>query len=318
MLTPNLAELQKLYPNLVIIHGTSLERSIEQCDIVLSGNSNVHREVLRAGVPSLYVSYLDTVEYDYWGLVRNRITLEAADLKDFSLDHLQRFHDTSWADRFSAYDASYLEDLPTTQARVKREIDHFISGYHDFRAHSANRSLPDSATLSLDAIHTLTLRPARLEDSTLLLGWRNEEAVRQNSANPSEISEETHARWYASVLNSSLSKMYILMRGEIPVGQIRFDLKEGVAVLSYSIDRLYRGQGLGAFLVAEGVQRAMRDFGSATIIRALVKPTNTPSLEALRKVGFVSRGLAPSGALIFESNHDKLSRARAEERKASA
>lgn len=318
MLTPNLQEIQKLYPNLIILHGESLERSIEHCEIVLSGNSNVHREVLRFGVPSLYVSYLDTVEYDYWGLVRNRITLEATDLKGFSLDQLQRFHDTSWADRFRAYDDSYLEALPATQARVKREVERFINDYQDVREEPENRpALSDSATLHSDAVDTLTLRPARLTDSALLLEWRNEEAVRQKSTTTSKISEETHSQWYASVLHSSLSKIYILMKGETPVGQIRFTLNEGVAVLSYSLDKPYRGQGLGAFLVGQGVQRALRDFGNATIIRALVKPTNTPSLAALRKVGFISRGIDSSGSLIFERNNDKPSRARSEEMKAS-
>ena len=309
ILTPNLEDLKTHYPDLTISHGQSLQGTIEQCDIVVSGNSNVHREVLRAGVPSLYVSSLDTVNYDHWGLVHNQITWEAGDLKDFSLDQLQRFYDTAWEERFSAYDASYLESLADTQNRVTSEIARFLTQFHDaFVPHDKEFTIRNS-TLMEDCrtkkAPTLALRAARMEDSARLLAWRNEEIVRQNSSNSSEISEETHVRWYATSINSPLHRMYILENASTPVGQILFVLNNGVATLSYSIDKSYRGQGLGSFLVAEGVQRALADFGPHIKIQALVKPSNAVSLAALRKSGFLLKGEDPSGSLVMEKTSER-------------
>jgi RimJ/RimL family protein N-acetyltransferase len=298
MFTPNLDDLVSRFPGLHISQGESLESSIEQCDIVIAGDSNVHREVLRAGVPSLYLASLDGIARDYWKFVAHRVTMEV-DLTSFSLEQLRQFHDESWTDRFRAYDASYLESLSETNARVKGEIESFLTEFES-SDHVGTITTPQRTTGEPLKEDSLKLRAATRSDSAMLLKWRNEETVRRNSSNSAEISEEDHARWFERVMNSPLTKIYILERGTTPVGSIRFALNEGVATVSYSIDKLYRGQGLGRFIVREGVRRTITDLGQPVTIRAVVKPDNTPSLAVLRKVGFTVQRSDPSGSLVLE------------------
>jgi RimJ/RimL family protein N-acetyltransferase len=90
----------------------------------------------------------------------------------------------------------------------------------------------------------LYLKKADLKDCNLLFNWANDDEVRKNSFNQNKILYEDHVRWFNKVMSSSKYMIFILFSGSIPLGQVRIEIENGTAVISYSIDRKYRGKHL--------------------------------------------------------------------------
>ena len=73
---------------------------------------------------------------------------------------------------------------------------------------------------------------------------------------------------------------------DIPFGTIRFDFTGDEAVLSYSIDKKYRGKGLGSILLKEGIRKVMDDYTNIKVINGFVKKNNNASKNSFSKAGF--------------------------------
>ncbi len=86
---------------------------------------------------------------------------------------------------------------------------------------------------------------ADISHTDLLYKWANDEDVRKNSFNSDKIDYETHKKWFKEKLNTNKSSIYIYYYNDIPIGQIRLDFDGDKAYISYSIDKVYRGQGHG-------------------------------------------------------------------------
>jgi hypothetical protein len=129
MLSPNFTDLLSRFSSLSVEHGLPLENALEKCDLIISSNSNVHREALRAGVPCLYVSTLDTVGFDYWHFVKNQVVMEVHSFENLSLSQVAAFYDKNWQARFQKYDAAYLEPPEKTKERVCAAIENLIEKY---------------------------------------------------------------------------------------------------------------------------------------------------------------------------------------------
>ncbi len=91
---------------------------------------------------------------------------------------------------------------------------------------------------------------AELKDIRLLYQWVNDEVVRENSFNTEQISEEQHKKWFVERLNSNTTDIYIYYYKGIAIGQLRLDYEGTTAIIDYSIDRAYRGQGHGTMLLS--------------------------------------------------------------------
>ena len=96
----------------------------------------------------------------------------------------------------------------------------------------------------------LKLREASPKDCNQILQWRNDPDVRRYSLNSNIISPEEHQKWYQLALEREDIQIFILEEDCIPVGQIRLTHWYDELVISYSIDRRYRGRHLGQRLVA--------------------------------------------------------------------
>lgn len=78
---------------------------------------------------------------------------------------------------------------------------------------------------------------------------------------------------------------------ERPVGQIRLDISDGVADIDYSVDRRYRGRGIGRQLLY--LATLYRD--EVRTFRGLVKPSNKASAKAFEAAGFRLSGEGSKG-----------------------
>jgi UDP-2,4-diacetamido-2,4,6-trideoxy-beta-L-altropyranose hydrolase len=143
------------------------------------------------------------------------------------------------------------------------------------------------------------LRPAVAADEALLLEWANDPATRANSFNTDPIAAEDHHRWFSARLaRPESSRIYIAEADGVPLGQARFDLKDAVWVIDYSVAPEFRGRGLAARLLAEGASELAAVDGDATMV-GWVLPGNEASHRVFRSLGYAAR-LGPDDVTRYE------------------
>jgi len=135
-------------------------------------------------------------------------------------------------------------------------------------------------TFGRDGKYQLSFKIACESDERLLLEWRNEETVRQQSFTSDIVTAEAHHKWFQTVMKRPDITILILHLGEIPVGCMRFECHETWAELSYSIDRRYRGSGIGKELIHMSIDYAEKEL-LLSQLRAKVKKNNLPSQKVL-------------------------------------
>ena len=116
--------------------------------------------------------------------------------------------------------------------------------------------------------------------------WRNDPDVIKNSLSSNAISERKHTAWFYKRLNSKNSKLYLLEFAGEPIGQIRFDMEDAIANITYSIDTNFRSLGFGYYLLKEGVKYLRREINQPLTICGIVKENNIPSKRIFSKAGF--------------------------------
>lgn len=132
----------------------------------------------------------------------------------------------------------------------------------------------------------LYLRNVTEKDKELLFQWANDSDVRKNSFISKNISEKEHERWFRRVMEDDNVKQYIFMEDENAVGQIRFDIKDECAIISYSISCNNRGRGLASEMIKAAEKKILEDRPDVKIITAEVKPENYLSLKVFERLGY--------------------------------
>lgn len=130
----------------------------------------------------------------------------------------------------------------------------------------------------------LRLRAANEGDEWLYLDWANDPEVRRQSLNSATIDPRKHEQWFAAKLADHDSRLFVMLAGELPVGQIRFDRLGREAVIDYSLDEQFRGRGWGRELVLLGMRTMLEE--GPVVFRADVKGSNAASGAVFRKLGF--------------------------------
>lgn len=129
------------------------------------------------------------------------------------------------------------------------------------------------------------LRKVTNDDIRLLFDWSNDNDVRANAINSNPITWDEHVIWFDERLNNTSTYIYILTNLKHDVGVVRFDKKLDNFIISYSIDKNYRGQGLGLFILQEGLKKISEIFNNPCIV-AYVKEDNIASNKLFVKIGF--------------------------------
>jgi RimJ/RimL family protein N-acetyltransferase len=135
----------------------------------------------------------------------------------------------------------------------------------------------------------LRLRPAKLEDETLLLGWANDSQTRSSSFNTSLICPKSHRNWlYPRLKNISCYRLYIAETQDgLPIGQVRFELGESKDwEIHYSLWVGARGMGFGAKMVSLALEQ-LRETSPLGKVIGYVKLSNIPSMRIFESLGFL-------------------------------
>lgn len=134
----------------------------------------------------------------------------------------------------------------------------------------------------------IKLRMAQGNDCELLWKWANDPNVRQSAFNSKNIAWEDHQVWFLNKQNETGCIQYIaLSEQDVPMGQIRFDIKDSIADIDYSVDKDFRGMGLGQMLLKKGIELFCTQQEHPITIQGRVKKGNIPSNRTFQECGFL-------------------------------
>lgn len=151
-----------------------------------------------------------------------------------------------------------------------------------------------------------SLRKVKKGDINLLFDWVNDFAVRNNAKNFEPITRDEHSFWLADKLADPEVHMYILTNSQENIGIVRFEKKKDEFIISYSIDKHYRGKGLGELILAKGIKKISLICNCPNFI-AYVKKGNVPSEKIFNKLGFILKEVKDINNVkfnIYQKKHE--------------
>lgn len=135
---------------------------------------------------------------------------------------------------------------------------------------------------------------ARWDDVDLLFEWANDDDVRKNSFSSEKINYEDHKKWFKKSLADKDVDNYICYLDSNSVGQIRLDYQNGEAVINYSIDRNYRGRGLGEMIIKLIESSIIDNRPDIKLLIGRVKFQNIASQRIFEKNNYVRKPVEES------------------------
>lgn len=124
----------------------------------------------------------------------------------------------------------------------------------------------------------------------------NDPLVRAASFDTRPIILEEHRKWLDAKLSDP--ECLLLMAENqfgLPLGQVRLDRKNDLAVISVSMMRDSRGLGLAGSLLRQAARHSWDHFGLPVL--ALVRLENEISRRAFAKAGFREAGMTEQGGV---------------------
>lgn len=141
----------------------------------------------------------------------------------------------------------------------------------------------------------IKLRRAGLDDAQLLWAWANDPGVRAVSFSTDAIPWERHIQWLQSKLAAPGCVFFVAMDAHgAPIGQVRYDIKAGEAVISIGLAAHHRGKGYGASIIHQADQELF-DVSGVEVIHAYIKAGNEPSRRVFTRAGYEEAGMATVG-----------------------
>jgi len=132
---------------------------------------------------------------------------------------------------------------------------------------------------------TLTIRRATQSDCECYWFWVNDTTVRESAINQNVIEWREHQLWFEKKLHCANSTLLVVESEFGPIGQVRFDRTDKSYSVDYSIDKLFRGYGLGRKILLEAIEYLKKEH--AFNIRGLVRSCNLPSKKVFESLGFI-------------------------------
>ena len=132
-----------------------------------------------------------------------------------------------------------------------------------------------------------SLRRAQMTDLDLIFSWINDPHTRAQYYNSAPVTIEEHTHWMESKLRDDDFYYYIAEFDGQPCGQVRFNIEEDTAFISYLVPAEFRGKGLGLIIL----QKAMNTLKQEAPFKqycGYVKTTNHASRITFEKLGYES------------------------------
>jgi UDP-2,4-diacetamido-2,4,6-trideoxy-beta-L-altropyranose hydrolase len=134
---------------------------------------------------------------------------------------------------------------------------------------------------------SLILRPVGAQDMRLLFDWRNLDLIISLSSSQRAVTWEEHTAWFSGIVGSERCLLYIILLGETPIGQVRFDLdSDQRAIVSIYLLPGFHGKGFGTTALRNACEKLHADRPDAREILAQIRANNTRSILSFNKAGF--------------------------------
>jgi RimJ/RimL family protein N-acetyltransferase len=173
---------------------------------------------------------------------------------------------------------------------IAEKLNELLSSENARKIQSANgRKLVDGrgAGRVVAFLSGLNLRRTVDSDCETFWDWANDLEARAASFRSKAISWEEHAKWFRAKMSDPQAILYTATNkaGGL-VGEVRYQIEGKRAQLSISVDKSYRGRGLGQKLLTLATENVFQD-SAIECIDAYVKPANASSLKLFMSVGFL-------------------------------
>jgi len=132
----------------------------------------------------------------------------------------------------------------------------------------------------------IVIRTARTDDSEDLFVWRNHPSIRAVSRNSDLISWEDHSRWFTALLSDPNRMLLIGQRDGVPVGVVRFDIRNHQAEVSIYLVPGNSGTGCGRDLLHSAEMWFAQYCPGINILHAEVLGTNERSQQLFLSAGY--------------------------------
>jgi UDP-2,4-diacetamido-2,4,6-trideoxy-beta-L-altropyranose hydrolase len=137
----------------------------------------------------------------------------------------------------------------------------------------------------------VTFRKVCSQDCRLIWEWANDPITRSASFSSKQIPWEDHLSWFQAKLNDPQCIFLVAIDVNTkPIGQVRYQIENHVAVVSIALAPNDRGRGYGRQILSYTTQNLFSN-GLVDQIHAYVKPSNTASIHAFTKAGFMQKGI---------------------------
>lgn len=190
---------------------------------------------------------------------------------------------------------------------TNNETDHYynkISGSQKVIFDGQSDKRLSAIFLNLYFLDNIQLRKTNTDDLMIMFTWANDPELRQNSFSAGNISLEEHTTWFHRKLQDNNSFLYLFESQQgVPIGNIRFELKEGEYVLSYFIDPGFRNLGLSKQLLNAGIEEFFKEATGINNVTGFIKEDNLPSIKAFLSVGFLPEANIVNGFLKYKKTN---------------
>lgn len=135
------------------------------------------------------------------------------------------------------------------------------------------------------AVAAVRLRAGKESDSEALWLWRNDPHVRAMAKSAAPIAWGDHVRWFAGMLASGNSRLFVAVADGRPAAMVRFDRLDACVLVSINVDPAARGRGIGKAALAAACARYEAEAGSEALV-AEIRPGNRASIRIFEAAGF--------------------------------
>lgn len=139
------------------------------------------------------------------------------------------------------------------------------------------------------ADNIISLRPITIEDTDLMVKWRNRDFVKRNYINQSEFTREGHLKWMETCVQTGQVIQFIILENDRPIGSVNMkdvDYEKGTAEYGIFIgERDALGKGYGSETAKQVVRLAKETYHLKKLFLRLYED-NIPAYRSYLSAGF--------------------------------
>jgi len=249
--------------NIFYYHTLSAEEMLQvmfNTDVAITAAGQTTYELTRLGIPMIAIGVAENQKNNINGWLKNNI-----------------IKDELWFD-----DYLLLDKLAENIFMIYNNFPNCV-----INGQGARRIANTIIDSGKDIVPGIVLREAKFDDAQIIFDLSNDEAVRINSINKNLIEWENHKKWLKLRLSDNNYKIFLFFFENSFIGQVKFEIKSKIAIISISIHPDFRGKGISSIVLKMAIEYFLRMNDAINDIVALIRPENQSSIKIFSKAGFV-------------------------------